>query len=78
MIPSYLQLFSSSIYGEGIILGTGMFLGKGPLSLSTEIPWRRISAMSSEARFELFPEAEHLKSEISTPRTIWPTNKELL
>ena len=39
------------------------------------MPWRRISAISSEVRFKLFPESKHGKSEISTTHTLCYTNK---
>ena len=45
------------------------------LSSSTEMPWRRRSAMSSEVRFEFRPEVKHGKSEISTPHTLCYINK---
>ena len=52
-----------------------MFSGEGSLLPFTEVPWSRRSAMSIEVRFEFFPEAKYCKYEVSTPHTLFSTNK---
>ena len=69
MIRSNIQLFSSSSCGKGVFSGSGIFSGAGSLY------WRQRSAISSEVRFKLSPEAKHGKSQISTSYTLCYTNK---